>query len=42
MNGWKTVGVVIEGQPMWIEGLNFWDHEWKRVLCPRLELPHPS
>src|SRR5215471_19544641 len=24
------------------EGLNVWDHEWKGVPWPRLELPHPS
>ena len=41
MNTWKTVGVVGEGEPMWIEGLNVWDHEWKRLQWPRLELPHP-
>lgn len=42
MNGWKTLGVVCEGDPMLIEGLNVWDHEWKRLEWPRLELPHPS
>ena len=42
MNGWKTVGVVIEGHPMLIGGLNVWDHDWNRVQGPPLELPHPS
>ena len=42
MNGWKTVGVVCEGDPMWMGGLNVWHHKWKRLEWPRLELPHPS
>ena len=28
MSGWKTVGVVIEGHPILIGGLNVWDHDW--------------
>ena len=42
MNGWKTAGVVIEGQPMVIGGLNVWNHDWKRLPGPPLQLPHPS
>ena len=42
MKGWRTVGVVIEGQPLMIGSLNVWDHDWKRLLEPPLQLPHPS
>jgi hypothetical protein len=42
MNEWKSVGVVVEGQPIRIAGLNVWEHAWNRVEQPRLELPHRS
>jgi hypothetical protein len=42
MNGWKTVGVVYEGDPIWIGGFNVWNHKWNLLKGPALELPHPS
>ena len=41
MSGWRTVGVVLEGDPMWIGGLNVWDHKWNQLQAPALQLPHP-
>jgi len=41
-NGWKAAAVVIEGRPMVIGGLNVWNHVWKRLPGPALQLPHLS
>lgn len=42
MHCWRSVGVATEGQPILLRGLNVWDHDWKRVQGPPLQLPHPS
>ena len=42
MANWKRAGIVIEGQPINIGGLNPWDHEWKSTDAQDVELPHPS
>jgi len=41
MGAWKPLGVVAEGQPIEVEGVNLWDHEWTSLNEP-LELPHPQ
>jgi hypothetical protein len=41
-NGWKAAGTVIEGKPLVIGGLNVWNHVWKRLPGPALQLPHLS
>jgi hypothetical protein len=42
MEEWKVVGVVIEGQPIDLEGLNPWKLEWRETQEDAIELPHPS
>ena len=42
MANWKSAGIVVEGQPITVGGLNPWDHEWKSSGAPAIELPHPS
>jgi hypothetical protein len=42
MHTWKPVGVVIEGKPIDIAGLNPWDFEWHQVRDESVELPHPA
>lgn len=42
MSGWRTLGVVVEGQPISIEGLNAWDHRWTSRGDERVDLPHPT
>jgi hypothetical protein len=42
MNGWKPCGVVIEGQPIDVGGLNPWDFRWVSLKQPPVELPHPG
>ena len=38
---WKPVGVVSEGEPLEIGGVNVWSHEWESLNEP-IELPHPT
>ena len=40
MTEWRPAGVVVEGQPIAIEGRNVWDHRWART--GEVDLPHPS
>ena len=43
MEKWREVGIVTEGQPIYIGGVNVWDYKW--ILIPeadRVKLPHPS
>jgi hypothetical protein len=42
MSQWKSVGIVVEGNPISIGGLNPWDFEWRRVQDEPVQLPHPS
>jgi hypothetical protein len=42
MSEWKPAGVVAEGQPISIEGLNAWDHRWEPRGDEAVDLPHPS
>jgi hypothetical protein len=42
MSGWRAAGVVAEGQPIAIEGLNVWDHPWAPRGDETVDLPHPS
>ena len=41
MAGWKAVGVVVEGQPIQIEGVNPWELHWNMIEQTPVELPHP-
>lgn len=42
MYDWKQIGVVVEGEPIMVEGLNPWALEWRRVKEEPVQLPHPS
>ncbi len=42
MAHWRNVGIVIDDQPIRVDGLNPWQHEWKTTDQPDIELPHPS
>jgi hypothetical protein len=42
MHEWSAVGVVVEGNPITVGGLNPWDFEWRQVQHDAVELPHPA
>ncbi|WP_425618271.1 hypothetical protein NA78x_001974 [Anatilimnocola sp. NA78] len=42
MSQWKSVGVVAEGNPISIGGVDPWKYEWRRVQDEPIQLPHPS
>ena len=42
MHEWVSVGVVVEGDPITVGGLNPWRCEWHRVQDEPVELQHPS
>ena len=42
MKNWKSIGIVVEGQPMIISGLNVWDYKWTSLKEPAVKLPHPD
>jgi hypothetical protein len=42
MSEWRSVGIVVEGQPINVGGVNLWKLEWQRVGQESVELPHPS
>ena len=42
MKNWTLVGIVIEGRPVNIHGVNPWKHEWVSLKEPRFEVPHPD
>jgi len=42
MSAWRAAGVVAEGQPIAIEGVNVWDHRWIQRGDEVIDLPHPS
>jgi hypothetical protein len=41
MSTWKAIGVVAEGQPIEVNGLNPWQLQWRQVSQSPLHLPHP-
>ncbi|MGZ5858284.1 MAG: hypothetical protein ACXWJK_13705 [Burkholderiaceae bacterium] len=42
MNNWKPVAIVIEGEPVIVDGVNLWSKQWVKLNCPSIQLPHPS
>jgi hypothetical protein len=42
MSGFEVAGIVIEGHPIVVRGLNPWQHEWHRLSDEPVELPHPA
>lgn len=42
MTKWTVAGIVAEGQPLPIGGLNVWDYRWARTSDDPVELPHPD
>ena len=39
---WKIAGIVVEGERINIDGVDPWNHEWKLLDEPPVELPHPQ
>jgi len=42
MKEWKLVNIVSDGQPIIINGINLWKHEWIRIDEKPIEVPHPG
>jgi len=42
VGGWKSCGVVIEGRPIDVGGINPWAFPWVSLQQPPVELPHPA
>jgi hypothetical protein len=42
MESWVAVGVVAEGEPISLSGLNPWGFAWKQSSEPPIELLHPQ
>jgi hypothetical protein len=42
MQNWQAAGIVAEGDPIMVGGLNPWSFEWRRVQEEPVELPHPA
>ena len=42
MVNWGVVGVVFEGEPIDLGGLNPWELKWHSVEADPVELPHPQ
>jgi hypothetical protein len=42
MSRWKAIGVVVEGQPIDVGGLDPWSHTWVPTTQAPVYLPHPS
>ena len=42
MARWGVVGVVVEGSPIDVGGLNPWEHRWHELDVEPIELPHPQ
>jgi hypothetical protein len=40
--GWKFVSIGIEGDPVSIQGVNVWAHEWQRCSGETITVAHPS
>ena len=40
MGAWKSIGIVVEGEPIDIGGINPWEHPWSEEGL--VELPHPT
>jgi len=41
MDRWGVIGVVGEGEPISVGGLNPWSYHWQQVEANPIELPHP-
>jgi hypothetical protein len=42
MSAWKPVGVVVEGEPIDVGGINPWEHKWLSSGESPVKLPHPN
>jgi hypothetical protein len=42
METWQAVGIVVEGDPIDVGGLNPWAFAWRPVQDEPVELPHPA
>ena len=41
MSDWKVIGVVVEGHPIDVGGLDPWNATWVPTGAPPVQLPHP-
>lgn len=39
---YEELGVVVEGQPIYLLDCNLWDYEWESINGSAVDLPHPS
>lgn len=39
---WKALGVVAEGTPITLAGINLWSFRWTKLPRPAVDLPHPQ
>jgi len=42
MSKWRSCGVVVEGEPIAVGGINPWDYPWRQADQLPVELPHPN
>ena len=42
MQNWTAVGIVSEGDPIAVGGVNPWEFKWIRAQDEPVELPHPA
>ena len=42
MRDWKAVGIVTEGKPIDVGGINPWDHIESAIAQGTVKLPHPQ
>ena len=42
MSEWKVVGVVVEGEPIDVKGVNPWSLSWRMIEETPVMLRHPS
>ncbi|WP_148415724.1 hypothetical protein [Noviherbaspirillum massiliense] len=42
MGSWKPVGVVVEGESLFVDGIDVWNSGWTRADQPAVSLAHPS
>ena len=39
---WEALGIVVEGNPIIVGGLNPWAFDWRQVQEEPVELPNPA
>jgi hypothetical protein len=39
---WREAAIGFQIEPIIVNGLNVWEHDWRNVNADRAKLPHPS